>query len=281
MQGWRISMEDAKLVELALEPDAACFGVYDGHGGKEVAIFVSRHLGEELVKNPKYQSGRYDQALIETYLKLDTMLMTESGRKELYRICKDLPDSAPVSADDLESIAGCTAVTALVKGSTLYVANAGDSRCVLAKKGRAIEMTVDHKPDLPSERDRIYRAGGSVEDGRVMGNLNLSRSIGDLEYKRNHTIPPEDQMITACPEIHTETIDRDTDFMILACDGIWDMLTSQQCVDFVYQRLGQKPLNIIVEEILDRCLASDVATSGGLGCDNMTCVLVVFKDTTS
>jgi len=69
------------------------------------------------------------------------------------------------------------------------VANAGDSRCVLCRNGVAIELSIDHKPDLPEELNRIHRAGGSVEEGRVMGNLNLSRSIGDLEYKKNNSIP--------------------------------------------------------------------------------------------
>ena len=74
---------------------------------------------------------------------------------------------------------GCTACVVLMKNQTLYVANAGDSRTVLAKKGKAVELTVDHKPELESELKRITKAGGSVVDGRVDGNLNLSRAFGD------------------------------------------------------------------------------------------------------
>ena len=74
--------------------------------------------------------------------------------------------------------------------------NSGDSRAVLAKKSgdkyTALEMSVDHKPDLPTEKSRIERAGGFVEDNRVKGVLNLSRSLGDLEYKTDASIPVSD-----------------------------------------------------------------------------------------
>lgn len=79
---------------------------------------------------------------------------------------------------------GCTAVVALRHGRTLYVANAGDSRCVLSRAGEAIEMSFDHKPEDTEEYSRITKAGGRVTlDGRVNGGLNLSRAIGDHAYK--------------------------------------------------------------------------------------------------
>jgi len=61
--------------------------------------------------------------------------------------------------------------------------------------------------------------------GRVNGNLNLSRSIGDLEYKKNASLPPQEQAITCNPDITTYDIDQTVDFLVLACDGVWDMLT--------------------------------------------------------
>jgi serine/threonine protein phosphatase PrpC len=71
------------------------------------------------------------------------------------------------------------------------VANAGDSRCIIGVNGTSVAMSVDHKPDLPSERDRIYKAGKTVVNGRVDGNLSLSRAIGDLEYKMNSKLAPD------------------------------------------------------------------------------------------
>lgn len=272
MQGWRNTMEDARLVNLNL-PEAMCFGVFDGHGGKEVAIFVERHFCAELEKSSNYQAGRIEQSLRENFMQMDRLLLTKEAQRELTRIQKDLPESSN-SNIIVDSFAGCTAIVALIKGKQLYVANAGDSRCVLAEEGKAIEMSHDHKPDLQVERSRILRAGGHVEDGRVMGNINLSRSIGDMEYKRNPALPPEEQMITANPDIMTRTLSSKSNYLILACDGIWDILTCQQCVDIVYdcERMG-KNLAETVEIVLNRCLAKDVSSSGGLGCDNMTMIL--------
>jgi serine/threonine protein phosphatase PrpC len=88
-------------------------------------------------------------------------------------------------------------------------------------------MSVDHKPELHEEKTRIEKAGGFVEDNRVKGILNLSRSIGDLEYKSDPSIPLKDQMITARPDIKKEKLfPGETPFLIIACDGIWDCLTS-------------------------------------------------------
>jgi serine/threonine protein phosphatase PrpC len=91
-------------------------------------------------------------------------------------------------------------------------------------------MSIDHKPDLPTEKARIERAGGFVEENRVKGVLNLSRSLGDLEYKQDKNISVENQMITCVPEIKVERITKNNDFLVIACDGIWDCLTSQECI---------------------------------------------------
>lgn len=84
----------------------------------------------------------------------------------------------------------------------IYVANAGDSRCVACdKSGKAVELSKDHKPDNTEEKARIEAAGGFVEDNRVKGILNLSRSIGDMEYKQDSSLHATKQMITAFPEV--------------------------------------------------------------------------------
>lgn len=99
--------------------------------------------------------------------------------------------------------AGATAIVAVVTGRTLTVANAGDSRAVLCRKdGETFPLSFDHKPSQDREMSRITKAGGFVNHfGRVNGNLNLSRSIGDLKYKQVPSVSPEEQMITAEPDI--------------------------------------------------------------------------------
>ena len=108
----------------------------------------------------------------------------------------------------------------------------------------------------------------------------MSRSLGDLEYKQNKNLPPKDQMITAYPDIVEETITPECDFMIIGCDGVWDCKTNQQACDFVRERLRKNPkavLSKIVEELFDEIIAPDVVSKNGLGCDNMTCVIIQFK----
>ncbi|XP_066596792.1 protein phosphatase 1G-like [Prorops nasuta] len=176
---------------------------------------------------------------------------------------------------------GCTAVVAILKNKDLYVANAGDSRAVLCRDGQALELSLDHKPEDEPEMGRIVKAGGKVTaDGRVNGGLNLSRALGDHAYKQNTKLPPQSQMITALPDVRHVTIDPQRDeFMILACDGIWNFMSSQGVINFVRSRLQKNPEHIsqICEELFDQCLAPDTL-GDGTGCDNMTAVIVKFSN---
>lgn len=182
---------------------------------------------------------------------------------------------------------GCTAVTALIVPESgapnrrIIVANAGDSRSVLGLKGEAKPLSFDHKPGNPGEHSRILNAGGFVEFDRVNGNLALSRAIGDFEFKQGTTLPAEEQIVTAEPEIVSHTATGEEEFLVLACDGIWDCLSNQQVVDIVRRGIARgMALDTITENVIDRCLAPD-AEMGGIGCDNMTlCIVAIFGDRT-
>merc|ERR1712110_951206 len=187
--------------------------------------------------------------------------------------------------EDPGNDSGCTAVVALLVGRELYVANAGDSRCVVCRDGKAIEMSYDHKPEDEPERQRINKAGGRVtQDGRVNGGLNLSRAIGDHAYKTNKELPLSEQMISPVPDVKKLTIDPEKDsFVLLACDGIWNSLSSQETIDFIDTRLKKKNakhdtafLTNILKELFDHCLAPDTM-GDGTGCDNMTAVIAKLK----
>lgn len=188
--------------------------------------------------------------------------------------------SAEFPTEEPGQDSGCTAVVAIVIDDKIYVANAGDSRCVVSSGGKAIDMSVDHKPEDTIESDRIKKAGGKVTfDGRVNGGLNLSRALGDHVYKNNNDLPLEEQMISPLPDVKVIDLDSKVDFMILACDGIWNCMTSQEAVDFIAERIKRKKkanLSSICVELFNHCLAPD--TSGdGTGCDNMTAIIVDFK----
>ena len=117
---------------------------------------------------------------------------------------------------------------------------------------------------------RIQKAGGRVGwDGRVNHDLNLSRAIGDHRLKKNGNLSLQKQMISAMPDIHSTTIHTGDNFLLLGCDGIFEVLTNQEAIDFVQSRLdkvnlskdGPGALARICEELCDRCLANNTSTS--------------------
>ncbi|CAM9754127.1 unnamed protein product [Pylaiella littoralis] len=186
-------------------------------------------------------------------------------------------DAPTCNLQDHPIQAGCTSVVCLMVGKNLHVANAGDSRAVLCRAGVAVALSHDHKPLADTEKNRIERAGGFVNAaGRVNGNLNLSRSIGDLKYKANAGLPPADQMITAEPDLKSVEVTNEDQFMILACDGVWDCMSSQECVDFVGARVRHMSLSKVCEEVMEACLSEDPRSTTGIGGDNMTCIVVLL-----
>lgn len=183
---------------------------------------------------------------------------------------------------NLDSI-GCTAnVVVIDQGlKKIFVANAGDSRCIMGVNGKCIPMSFDHKPESQVELDRITKAGSEVVEGRVDGNLNLTRAFGDLKYKQKKQFKPEEQPITANPDCYEYDLDPKLDFIIMGCDGIWERKSNEEMCEWVYSKLqgGKATANIqnIITELLQKeCLSEDHAASGGLGCDNMTCILILF-----
>ncbi len=155
---------------------------------------------------------------------------------------------------------------AIITATEIICANSGDSRCVLGRDGKAIDMSEDHKPDNTGERARIEKAGGFVEENRVKGILALSRSLGDLEYKQESKLKIEEQMITCVPEIKKEPLQATgQQFLLVACDGIWDCMTSQEGIDYCFDHLKSNPqdqLSSCLEKMFDKICAPDVASSG-------------------
>lgn len=186
---------------------------------------------------------------------------------------------AEATADNV----GCTAVCVLLCPSEVICANAGDSRAILCRKGRPVELSHDHKPNNSAEKARIENAGAVVEEKkngnrtmyRVNGNLNLARSIGDLEYKQRLDLPPSKQAICATPQIIHEPITSDDEFLVIACDGIWDVKSNQEVCNFVRARfINGHPIEQIIEQLLDSCMTTDPKKTQGLGADNMSCIIV-------
>ena len=137
-------------------------------------------------------------------------------------------------------------------------------------------LSEDHKPDLPGELARIVKAGGYVKEGRINENLNLSRALGDLEYKKNLNLKPEEQMISAEPDIVVKEITPEFDYLLMGCDGIWETKSEEEIAKLVFEKEKEDTLKEkITEHLLDKLIAKE--TSDGTGCDNMSCILIKFK----
>lgn len=271
MQGWRMTMEDSHISESSLGEGMSLFAVFDGHGGPEVAKFCSKYFPKYLKENASFTGGNYKTALEETFLKMDELLMSEEGSELLKEFRAD--------HEMTTSFAGCTATVVLFVNDIAFIANAGDSRAVIfTNNNEIVPLTVDHKPDVDTEKKRIHNAGGYVADGRVNDNLNLTRAIGDLEYKKNPSLKPQDQIISAFPDVVERKVTKEDLYMLIGCDGVWETLTAKEIFSIADQRIKSNPdvkLSTVVEELLDRLIARE--TIEGVGCDNMSAVLLQFK----
>ncbi|EDR27053.1 protein phosphatase 2C, putative [Entamoeba dispar SAW760] len=281
MQGWRRTMEDAHIVDVEFTCEngkkASFFGVFDGHGGDQVAEYCSKIYVETLLNTDAFKAGNYQQALIDTNIKIDEQMRTPAVNDLLKTLGSGSSNIYDGMFGDLVADGmGCTSVVILIIDNTIYCGNAGDSRSVMLKGDNVIPLSVDHKPSLQSEIDRITLAGGTIDNGRVNGNLNLTRTIGDLMYKRQSELPPQSQIISCYPDITQQAMDGTEKLIILACDGIWDVLTNEQCVEKVLEYLKQgNSLKETCEKIANDCLSKEPYSKPGW--DNMTLLVVKFK----
>ncbi|XP_025965143.1 integrin-linked kinase-associated serine/threonine phosphatase 2C isoform X4 [Dromaius novaehollandiae] len=147
--------------------------------------------------------------------------------------CQPLPAQMKPAWKD-----GSTATCVLAVDNTLYIANLGDSRAILCRyneesqKYAALSLSKEHNPTQYEERMRIQKAGGNVRDGRVLGVLEVSRSIGDGQYKRCGVISVPD--IKRCQLTHNDR------FILIACDGLFKVFTPEEAVNFIVSCLEDK-----------------------------------------
>ncbi|RVX01579.1 putative protein phosphatase 2C 49 [Vitis vinifera] len=169
----------------------AFYGVFDGHGGPEAAAYVRKNVDRFFFEDANFPrtsevndvfSERVENSVRKAFLLADLALADDSG---------------------VSSSSGTTALTALIFGRTLMVANAGDCRAVLCRKGQAVDMSQDHRPSYPLERKRVEELGGFVDE----------------------------------PEFRQVALTEEDEFLIIGCDGIWDVMSSQEAVSLVRRGL--------------------------------------------
>jgi integrin-linked kinase-associated serine/threonine phosphatase 2C len=264
LQGIRKTMEDTHQaiddVKKALStlpatvPTCGYYAVYDGHGGTEAAIMVQEILHSAILKHPQFSQGKVEEALEEGFLQADGLIIEASAKGGWKN--------------------GTTAVVCItMPPHTLYIANVGDSEAVLGKRKdggyRPVCLTVKHKPTEKEEKDRIRNAGGHVVFGRLFGDLAVSRSLGDPDYK----LPLSDTNFVSS-EPHVQRVDlsyEEDDFLILACDGLWDVVSYQLAVDLVGQCRDSNGSALQCSKLLGKT-ALDKGSK-----DNVTVVVVFFN----
>lgn len=215
--GRRRQMEDAVSVELKFASLQSgkldFFGVYDGHGGSSVAhecrdrlhVVLAGEIGE---RSEGLQGEEWERVMVDCFGKVDDEV------------------TGPLAA---AKTVGSTAVVAVVAEDRVVVANCGDSRAVMCRGGVAVPLSNDHKPDRPDELERVEAAGGRVinwNGHRVLGVLATSRSIGD-QYLKPYVISEPEVMVC-------DRTDED-EFLILATDGLWDVISN----DVACQAVGK------------------------------------------
>ncbi|XP_026192471.1 LOW QUALITY PROTEIN: probable protein phosphatase 2C 8 [Cyclospora cayetanensis] len=245
-KGVRRQMEDERLVlpslatlEPSLKPqrDFAVFAILDGHGGRQSASFVKATLPLEIAtqlklyaeQQPESGAGRSLTAAKAAAAsnELSTGGVSDHEMKHvLYaafrKIDSRIATEIPACRD------GCTAVFLLMLARQAFIAGLGDSAAYLARKHEtgyhAIPLTETHRPYLLAEKERILRMGGSIEGGRVNGQLELTRSFGDIPLKRyGVSCVPTIRKTSLCPS--------QDEFLLVACDGFWGAWGASEAIN--------------------------------------------------
>lgn len=256
MQGWRIDQEDAHTATIGIpsHPELSWFGVFDGHGG----ALISQQSASKLLDYVDLSSP-------------DPEALKKTLRDAFIRLDGDLRNLPEVQRGDDHS--GSTAITALVSPSHIVACNCGDSRSILVRDSKAIAMSHDHKPFLPEEQARIVNAGGTVSMRRVNGDLAVSRALGDYVYKNQVGKKPEEQQVSCEPTFEVEEREDGDQFLVLACDGIWDVMSNDEVAQYLLDSTaaGIADTGELAEALIDECLAKGSR-------DNMSAIIIAFKN---
>ncbi|KAL7281795.1 hypothetical protein ACG7TL_005118 [Trametes sanguinea] len=255
MKGPRDSMEDAHtiVVPFAGVRGQGLFAIFDGHGGKKAAKWCSQNFSRCFLGALRQnKSGEVVEALKGAFQDADAQLeqqwaesdgKMDSGTTAVVAFLRveDASGEQSFLPADYEplSIAVPSARGSTIKqgggddvftppanacSSVLYCANVGDARAVLCRGGKASRLTYDHTTQDKKEAERIENEGGVILEGRVDGRLIPTRALGDAEYN---------QYVTGTPFTTETELTKKDEFVILACDGLWDVVEDQEAVDLI------------------------------------------------
>lgn len=240
----RTSMEDEHRALdsfLAQDERSGFFAVYDGHGGRGVVDYLKNGLEKAILTELDYERDArgVEECLISAFLICDI----ETSRENLL-------------------VSGSTAATCLLINENnkrmLYSANVGDTRAVLARKGgEAVRVTFDHKASEMQEVKRVEASGGFIRGKRLQGVLTVTRSFGDHSLKK---------YVLARPFTSATQLTSDDDVLLIACDGVWDVFTDQEAIDFVRDVLARGEPDV-AQLLVNECLTRGTT-------DNVTALVI-------
>ena len=236
----REKMEDFHSIipNLSLNPLISYFGIFDGHNGDKPALYCMNNFHNIILKNLKINNYDIEKSLIDSYQNIDDEISKENYNEE----------------------SGTTSTTLLIyeKLNEKYFAcaNVGDSQCYLIKKNSVLKISKDHKCNDKSEVDRIKKSGGMVFNGRVFGTLMLTRSIGDREMK--------DYGVCSTPFVNIIKIMDNFKFIIIASDGIWDVINDDELFNISKLNLNCDEMS---KKIIDLSLEKN-------SMDNLSCIVI-------
>uniref|UniRef100_A0A6B2L9F7 PPM-type phosphatase domain-containing protein n=1 Tax=Arcella intermedia TaxID=1963864 RepID=A0A6B2L9F7_9EUKA len=244
-------LDDVKAeFEIGNFSQVAYYGVYDGHGGAQTAQMVLEGLHSKIFNSESFTTGDIDSAIRAGFQAMDQYVVEEANKTN--------------------AMHGCTCVCSLVLDDKIYFANIGDSEGILISvvdgKPSPKNMTKPHKANDPSEKGRIESLGGHVFFGRVYGSLAVSRSFGDAKYKKPKT---SQDFVSWEPNIVTETLDHSHRYVVLACDGLWDVMTHQDVADLTHRLFEDgKEASYVAKALVVRAIR-DLQTD-----DNVTVIVI-------
>lgn len=332
LQGWKAQMEDYNFYAIDIVPNSDknidIFGIMDGHRGPEVAKYISTHFIDTLLSNPSFKEDNYSESLQETFLQIDKNLNTDQAKKELIKISeelklskekekisikqlykpednlnekeieqikciKDILNPKNLNNYNIPSYAGCSGIVILVTNNIIYIANAGDCRCIPVNENYEV---------ITDKSNKLHIVNNDIEKTRIQDSLNFkekkfypefletTRGLGNFEYKQNRWLKSEDQAFSPQPEV-IEINYEECKYLIISSHGLFDDNKDMELFDkynkdvaryFVEQinKDKNKTFSNIIEEYLDSIVPKNKKeiNANQSHMDNMTCFLVqLFK----
>jgi len=265
-----------KKINSKIEQIFYFFGIFDGHGGKGCASFLQENL-YKYIQN----------------------FSSESLEKAIYQSENDFLSNYAVDINNnLKDTSGSCGVMAMIKNNKLIIANIGDSRIVLFKNGKLFFETEDHKPNSEKEKERIKNSGGQIYQSQSLipiyqkinlpwrvlpGRLSVSRTFGDIQAK-TEKFGGKSGVIIPVPDMTEFDLDESFDFMVIGCDGIFDVISNEQIFDIWKIVLNEQrykdlendelDINVLCGDFADAIIKSSLFKNSY---DNLSCIVVVFN----